>query len=130
MVLVLFQVKVMRCLEHPNVLKFIGVLYKDKRLNFIAEYIKGGTLRELIMEMVRGAGLLRLLCVGVCVWACVRACVLLKRVKWSMAADSTSASVCMEGLASMKRLLDRFRVYLLYHGFYVLYIYIDVFICV
>ena len=62
----------MRCLEHPNVLKFIGVLYKDKRLNFIAEYIKGGTLRELIMEMVRGAGLLRLLCVGVCVCACVR----------------------------------------------------------
>ncbi|XP_059932384.1 LIM domain kinase 1a isoform X2 [Gadus macrocephalus] len=45
------EVKVMRCLEHPNVLKFIGVLYKDKRLNFIAEYIKGGTLRELIMEM-------------------------------------------------------------------------------
>uniref|UniRef100_A0A672IBT3 LIM domain kinase 1 n=1 Tax=Salarias fasciatus TaxID=181472 RepID=A0A672IBT3_SALFA len=45
------QVKVMRCLDHPNVLKFIGVLYKDKRLNFIAEYIKGGTLRELIKKM-------------------------------------------------------------------------------
>ncbi|KAG7282501.1 hypothetical protein CRUP_020216 [Coryphaenoides rupestris] len=45
------EVKVMRCLEHPNVLKFIGVLYKDKRLNFIAEYIKGGTLREHIKEM-------------------------------------------------------------------------------
>lgn len=48
------QVKVMRCLDHPNVLKFIGVLYKDKRLNFIAEYIKGGTLREIIKKMVRG----------------------------------------------------------------------------
>lgn len=47
------QVKVMRCLDHPNVLKFIGVLYKDKRLNFIAEYIKGGTLREIIKKMVR-----------------------------------------------------------------------------
>ncbi|XP_041734233.1 LIM domain kinase 1-like isoform X2 [Coregonus clupeaformis] len=45
------EVKVMRCLEHPNVLKFIGVLYKDKRLNFIAEYIKGGTLREIIKKM-------------------------------------------------------------------------------
>lgn len=42
----------MRCLEHPNVLKFIGVLYKDKRLNFITEYIKGGTLRALIKGMV------------------------------------------------------------------------------
>ncbi|KAK2117336.1 LIM domain kinase 1 [Saguinus oedipus] len=45
------QVKVMRCLEHPNVLKFIGVLYKDKRLNFITEYIKGGTLRDIIKSM-------------------------------------------------------------------------------
>ena len=59
----------MRCLDHPNVLKFIGVLYKDKRLNFIAEYIKGGTLRELIMEMVRGGeGRHFSVC---CVWACV-----------------------------------------------------------
>ena len=96
-------------------LKFIGVLYKDKRLNFIAEYIKGGTLRELIMEMVRERGFsvcCVCVCVCVCVCACVRACVLLKRVKWSMAADSTSACVCMEGLASMKRLLERFIVYL------------------
>ncbi|XP_064893306.1 LIM domain kinase 1 isoform X2 [Columba livia] len=45
------EVKVMRCLEHPNVLKFIGVLYKEKRLNFITEYIKGGTLRGLIKTM-------------------------------------------------------------------------------
>lgn len=53
----LHQVKVMRCLDHPNVLKFIGVLYKDKRLNFITEYIKGGTLREIIKKMVRANGL-------------------------------------------------------------------------
>uniref|UniRef100_A0A670JQW5 LIM domain kinase 1 n=1 Tax=Podarcis muralis TaxID=64176 RepID=A0A670JQW5_PODMU len=45
------EVKVMRCLEHPNVLRFIGVLYKDKRLNFITEYIKGGTLRGIIKNM-------------------------------------------------------------------------------
>ena len=53
---VLLQVKVMRCLEHPNVLKFIGVLYKDKRLNFITEYIKGGTLRGIIKNMVSRVG--------------------------------------------------------------------------
>lgn len=52
----LLQVKVMRCLEHPNVLKFIGVLYKDKRLNFITEYIKGGTLRGIIKNMVSRVG--------------------------------------------------------------------------
>uniref|UniRef100_A0A674PM03 LIM domain kinase 1 n=1 Tax=Takifugu rubripes TaxID=31033 RepID=A0A674PM03_TAKRU len=46
------EVKVLRCLDHPNVLKFIGVLYKDKRLNFITEYIKGGTLGEIIKKMV------------------------------------------------------------------------------
>ncbi|XP_063002824.1 LIM domain kinase 1 isoform X2 [Elgaria multicarinata webbii] len=45
------EVKVMRCMEHPNVLRFIGVLYKDKRLNFITEYIKGGTLRGIIKNM-------------------------------------------------------------------------------
>lgn len=42
----------MRCLDHPNVLKFIGLLYKDKRVNFISEYVPGGTLRETIEKMV------------------------------------------------------------------------------
>uniref|UniRef100_A0A667WZD8 LIM domain kinase 1 n=1 Tax=Myripristis murdjan TaxID=586833 RepID=A0A667WZD8_9TELE len=45
------EVKVMRCLDHPNVLKFIGLFYKDKRLNFISEYVQGGTLRETIKKM-------------------------------------------------------------------------------
>ncbi|XP_032901967.1 LIM domain kinase 1 isoform X1 [Amblyraja radiata] len=45
------EVKVMRCLDHPNVLRFIGVLYRDKRLNFITEYIKGGTLRSIIKDL-------------------------------------------------------------------------------
>ncbi|KAJ3589747.1 hypothetical protein NHX12_010590 [Muraenolepis orangiensis] len=45
------EVKVMRCLDHPNVLKFIGLFYKDKRLNFVSEYIQGGTLRETIDKM-------------------------------------------------------------------------------
>lgn len=46
------QVKVMRCLDHPNVLKFIGLFYKDKRINFVSEYIQGGTLRDKIGKMV------------------------------------------------------------------------------
>uniref|UniRef100_A0A3Q3X4B9 non-specific serine/threonine protein kinase n=1 Tax=Mola mola TaxID=94237 RepID=A0A3Q3X4B9_MOLML len=45
------EVKVMRCLDHPNVLKFIGLFYKDKRINFVSEYIQGGTLRETIVKM-------------------------------------------------------------------------------
>ncbi|KAK2873010.1 hypothetical protein Q8A67_022907 [Cirrhinus molitorella] len=45
------EVKVMRCLEHPNVLRFIGILYKDKRLNLISEYVQGGTLRDTIQKM-------------------------------------------------------------------------------
>ncbi|XP_071398860.1 LIM domain kinase 1-like [Centroberyx affinis] len=45
------EVKVMRCLDHPNVLKFIGLFYKDKRLNFVSEYVQGGTLRETIKKM-------------------------------------------------------------------------------
>uniref|UniRef100_A0A8C6L2D8 non-specific serine/threonine protein kinase n=1 Tax=Nothobranchius furzeri TaxID=105023 RepID=A0A8C6L2D8_NOTFU len=46
------EVKVMRCLDHPNVLKFIGLFYKDKRIHFVSEYIQGGTLRETIIKMV------------------------------------------------------------------------------
>uniref|UniRef100_H3CCC4 non-specific serine/threonine protein kinase n=1 Tax=Tetraodon nigroviridis TaxID=99883 RepID=H3CCC4_TETNG len=45
------EVKVMRCLDHPNVLKFIGLFYKDKRINFVSEYIQGGTLRDKIEKM-------------------------------------------------------------------------------
>lgn len=45
------EVKVMRCLDHPNVLKFIGLFYKDKRINFVSEYIQGGTLRDTIEKM-------------------------------------------------------------------------------
>lgn len=42
----------MRSLDHPHVLKFIGVLYKDKKLNLITEYIEGGTLKDFIRDMV------------------------------------------------------------------------------
>lgn len=40
----------LRSLNHLNVLQFIGVLYKDKRLHLLAEYIAGGTLKELIHD--------------------------------------------------------------------------------
>jgi len=32
---VVMKVSVLRSLDHPNVLRFIGVLYKDKTLNFV-----------------------------------------------------------------------------------------------
>ena len=41
----------LRSLHHPNVLKFIGVLYKEKKLHLVTEYISGGTLKELIHNL-------------------------------------------------------------------------------
>ncbi|XP_022097479.1 LIM domain kinase 1-like isoform X2 [Acanthaster planci] len=45
------EVKVLRSLDHVHVLKFIGVLYKDKKLSLVTEFIDGGTLREVIQNM-------------------------------------------------------------------------------
>lgn len=42
------EVAVLRSLSHRNVLRFIGVLYKEKKLHLITEYISGGTLSELL----------------------------------------------------------------------------------
>lgn len=47
----------MRSLDHPNVLKFIGVLYKDKKLNLLTEYIEGGTLKDFLRNVVSLGGL-------------------------------------------------------------------------
>ncbi|NP_001082219.1 LIM domain kinase 2 L homeolog [Xenopus laevis] len=44
----LTEVKVMRSLDHPNVLRFIGVLYKDSRLNLLTEFIECGTLKDYL----------------------------------------------------------------------------------
>lgn len=41
----------LRSLNHSNVLRFIGVVYKDKKLHLLTEYISGGTLRELIHDL-------------------------------------------------------------------------------
>ncbi|XP_077869324.1 LOW QUALITY PROTEIN: LIM domain kinase 1-like [Saccoglossus kowalevskii] len=45
------EVKVLKLLDHPNVLRFIGVLYKDRRLNLVTEHIAGGTLRDIIKDV-------------------------------------------------------------------------------
>ncbi|KAI8441856.1 hypothetical protein MSG28_005540 [Choristoneura fumiferana] len=44
------EVAVLRSLSHPNVLRFIGVLYRDKRLQLVTEYVAGGTLYNLIQD--------------------------------------------------------------------------------
>jgi LIM domain kinase 1 len=44
------EVAVLRSLCHTNVLHFIGVLYKDKKLHLLTEYISGGTLKELVHD--------------------------------------------------------------------------------
>ncbi|KAK8721618.1 hypothetical protein OTU49_012665, partial [Cherax quadricarinatus] len=45
------EVAVLRSLSHKNVLRFIGVLYKDRKLHLLTEYIGGGTLKEIIHNL-------------------------------------------------------------------------------
>lgn len=40
----------LRSLHHNNVLRFIGVLYKEKKLHLVTEFISGGTLRALLHD--------------------------------------------------------------------------------
>lgn len=47
------EVSVLRSLDHPNVLKLLGVMYKDKKLNLVTEYIEGGTLKDLLQDLNR-----------------------------------------------------------------------------
>lgn len=44
------EVAVLRSLQHENVLRFIGVLYRDKRLHLVTEYVSGGSLRALLHD--------------------------------------------------------------------------------
>ncbi|XP_065370098.1 LIM domain kinase 1 isoform X2 [Calliphora vicina] len=44
------EVAVLKSLHHKNVLKFIGVLYKEKRLHLVTEYVAGGSLKELLHD--------------------------------------------------------------------------------
>ncbi|XP_067015771.1 LIM domain kinase 1 [Anabrus simplex] len=45
------EVAVLRSLHHHNVLRFIGVLYKDKKLHLVTEFIAGGTLKDLVHDL-------------------------------------------------------------------------------
>ena len=38
----------LRSLDHPNVLGFIGVLYKERKLHLVTEFISGGSLAALV----------------------------------------------------------------------------------
>jgi len=43
------EAQVLRNLNHPNVIKFIGIMFKkEKHLNLILEFISGGTLKDII----------------------------------------------------------------------------------
>eukprot|EP01137_Pigoraptor_chileana_P003605 Opistho-2@43984 len=42
------EVSLLKTLLHPNILEFIGVFVKDRKLHLITEFIEGGTLRKLI----------------------------------------------------------------------------------
>lgn len=44
------EVAVLRSLSHSNVLRFIGVLYRDKKLHLVTEYVPGGSLKEIIQN--------------------------------------------------------------------------------
>ncbi|KAF7488688.1 LIM domain kinase 1 [Sarcoptes scabiei] len=44
------EVSILKSLNHKNVLHFIGILYRGKKLNLITEYITGGTLRQMIQD--------------------------------------------------------------------------------
>ena len=44
------EVSILKSLNHKNVLQFIGILYRGKKINLITEYITGGTLRQLIQN--------------------------------------------------------------------------------
>lgn len=53
-IFLVFQVKVLRNLSHPNVLRFIGVLYKDKKLSLITEFVECGTLKGMLHPRLEG----------------------------------------------------------------------------
>ncbi|XP_050353735.1 LIM domain kinase 1 isoform X2 [Nymphalis io] len=50
------EVAVLRSLRHRNVLRFVGVLYRDRRLHLVTEYVAGGTLHALLQDGARALG--------------------------------------------------------------------------
>ena len=46
------EAQVLRNLKHPNIIKFLGVLFtKERRINLILEYVSGGTLKDIIHNL-------------------------------------------------------------------------------
>lgn len=43
----------MRQLSHRNVLRFLGILYMDRRLHLVTEHITGGSLKQWIEDLTR-----------------------------------------------------------------------------
>jgi len=70
----------MRNLVHPNVIHFIGVLYKDRRLNIITEFVENGTLKGELVLFYTSHGLLLF---AVCLIKAVY-CVSSKRCKYNI----------------------------------------------
>ena len=44
------QVSILRSLDQTNVLKLLGVMYKDKKLNFVAEFVDGTLTLYLLVS--------------------------------------------------------------------------------
>lgn len=47
------EVQLLKSLKHPNVLRFIGIMYKSRSLHILTEFISGGTLRKLLKNKHR-----------------------------------------------------------------------------
>ena len=47
------QVSMLKALSHPNVLQFIGVLYRDTKMLLITEFLEGGCFSTLIVDVAR-----------------------------------------------------------------------------
>jgi len=46
------EAQVLRNLNHPNIVRFMGVLFtKDNKLNLILEYVSGGTLKDIVHNL-------------------------------------------------------------------------------
>ncbi|GFS16239.1 LIM domain kinase 1-like [Elysia marginata] len=44
------EVSMLRNVSHPCVLRFMGVLYRDRKLNLVTEFIDGGALTDLLLN--------------------------------------------------------------------------------